>query len=36
MALGQTVSLVKDSQGMVWSWGMNKHGELGFGDKDPR
>jgi len=28
--------LAKDLQGTVWTWGTNKHGELGFGDREPR
>lgn len=36
VALGVTVSVAKDTNGLLWSWGSNKHGELGFGDKDVR
>jgi len=36
VSLGNTVSIAKDINGMLWGWGNNKHGELGFGDKEPR
>ena len=36
VALGVTVSVAKDKNGLLWTWGQNKHGELGFGDKDAR
>ena len=36
VALGVTLSVAKDTNGMLWTWGANKHGELGFGDKDAR
>ena len=36
MSLGVTGIVAKDINGVVWSWGTNKHGELGFGDNELR
>ena len=36
MSLGSTLGAAVDSKGLVWSWGINKQGELGVGDNDPR
>jgi alpha-tubulin suppressor-like RCC1 family protein len=36
VSLGTTVHIAKDTKGMPWAWGLNKHAELGFGDNEPR
>ncbi len=32
ISVGESSSLVLDSEGIVWSWGNNDKGELGLGD----
>lgn len=32
ISVGESSSLVLDSEGIVWSWGNNDNGELGLGD----
>ena len=32
VSVGDSVSLVLDVEGIVWSWGKNEKGELGLGD----
>ena len=32
----ETHNICLDEQGVVWSWGENNQGELGFGDAAPR
>ena len=32
ISVGESSSLVLDIEGMIWSWGNNKQGELGLGD----
>ena len=36
VSLGKTMGTAIDDKGLVWSWGHNRHGELGVGDSDPR
>ena len=36
MSLGKSVSTAVDEQGLAWSWGSNKFGEIGVGDNEPR
>lgn len=36
ISLGEQVNVVRDVKGMPWAWGLNKYGELGFGDREPR
>ena len=36
MKLGSHLGVALDEKGQVWSWGENRNGELGVGDKDRR
>lgn len=36
VSLGKSISTAIDDQGLAWTWGSNKYGEIGVGDYEPR
>jgi X-linked retinitis pigmentosa GTPase regulator len=36
VSVGETLGAAVDNKGLIWTWGVNKSGELGVGDNEPR